>query len=65
MSHDTPCHYRVALTGEKGIIHNTGTPENKNINFCVWSKVNGVLDQLRSIPAAAVQDMLTGTRTEI
>ena len=41
MSHDTPCHNVVWLSRRKR--DDTGTPKNKNIHICVWSKVDGVL----------------------
>ena len=41
MSHDTPCYSVVWLS--RGRRDDTGTPENKNIHICVWSKVDGVL----------------------
>ena len=41
MSHDTPCHNVVWLSRRKR--DDTGTPKNKNIHICMWSKVDGVL----------------------
>ena len=39
MSHDTPCHSVVWHSRGR----RDGTPENKNIHICVWSKVDGLL----------------------
>ena len=41
MSHDTPCHSVVWVSRRRR--DDTGTPKNKNIHICMWSKVDGVL----------------------
>ena len=47
MSHDTPCHSVVWVSRRRR--DDTGTPKNKNIHICMWSKVDGVL--IGDIPA--------------